>query len=367
MQWEANNVIKNKVKPLIIGKLEAPIPVVQGGMGVGVSLSGLAGAVAACGGVGVISTAQIGYREPDFDSNPIQANLRAIKKEINLAREAAPHGIIGVNIMAATRQYEDYVRAAAEAGADIIISGAGLPVTLPAAAGDFGTLLAPIVSSLKSVQVITRYWMKKYRRFPDMVVIEGPKAGGHLGFSLEQLEAGDKFPFDSEAVKIIEWVKAQDTERPVPVIVGGGVYGRPEMEHYLELGADGVQVSTRFVTTKECDASEAFKQAYIRAGKEDIVLVKSPVGMPGRAVRNSFIRKAEQGKIPHGRCHLCIQSCNPSETPYCITDALIHAVTGDLDNGLIFCGENAWRSDRMETVQAIMREFGEQMEEEHGR
>lgn len=349
-----------KTEPLIIGDLIAKIPLIQGGMGVGVSLSKLAGAVALEGGIGIISTAQIGYRKPEFDLHPLEANLQAIKEEITKAKEIAKGGIVGVNIMVATKRYEDYVKAAVQAGADLIISGAGLPMTLPALVEGAKTKIAPIVSSVKSAQVICKYWWKKYMRLPDAVVIEGPEAGGHLGFTLEQLNSLTKEMYDEEIKCIIkeveEFAQKQNGEK-IPVIVAGGVYTREDMEHMLSLGANGVQVATRFVTTYECDASESYKQAYLDAKEEDIVIVKSPVGMPGRAVKNTFIEKTKEGNIPHGRCHLCIQTCNPAETPYCITDALVNAVKGNIDEGLIFCGKNAWKSKKMESVKEIMREF----------
>ena len=280
-----------KIEPLVIGDLVAKIPVIQGGMGVGVSLSNLAGAVALEGGIGVISTAQIGYREPDFDLHPIEANLKAIGDEIRKAKEKAKGGIIGVNIMVATQRYEDYVKAAVEAGVDLIISGAGLPMTLPELIKGAKTKIAPIVSSVKSAQVICKYWLKKYNYLPDMVVIEGPKAGGHLGFSKEQLDHIEEMDYDTEIRNIIEEVNkfAQTQEKEIPVVVAGGIYSREDMEHAFSLGAKGVQVATRFVTTYECDASEAYKQAYLNAKKEDIVIVKSPVGMPGRAINNAFM------------------------------------------------------------------------------
>lgn len=343
-----------KINELRIGNLHARIPVIQGGMGVGVSLSGLAGAVAAAGGVGVISTAQIGYREPEFDSNSIACNLRAIRKEIARAREIAGGGIIGVNIMTATKKYEEYVKAAAGAGVDLIISGAGLPMTLPEFSGD--TKIAPIVSSRKSLSVIARYWMKKYRRKPDLVVIEGPEAGGHLGFRREEIEAytvSKTMDYDEEVRAVIGLAKELGT----PAVVAGGVYTRADMEHYLAMGADGVQMGTRFVTTKECDASDAYKQAYIDARKEDIVLVKSPVGMPGRAIHNAFLDKVAAGERFMKGCRQCVSTCNPAATPYCITEALINAVKGRLDKGLIFCGSNACRADKIETVADIMEEF----------
>ena len=348
-----------KVKPLVIGDLIAKVPLIQGGMGVGVSLSSLAGAVSAEGGIGVISTAQIGYREPDFDADPIGANLRAIGTEIRKARQIAQDGILGVNIMVATRRYEDYVKAAVEAGIDLIISGAGLPMDLPKLVGAAKTKLAPIVSGVKSAQVIMRYWWKKYSRLPDAVVIEGPLAGGHLGFHKEQLENIEGLHYDDEVKAIIEQVGATAAEHgtDIPVIMAGGVYTREDMEHYLEMGASGVQVATRFVTTYECDADVAYKQAYIDAKKEDIVIVQSPVGMPGRAILNPFMKRAKEGQIPHGKCHLCVSTCVPDKTPYCITDALVNAVKGKIEDALLFCGANAYRATKLEHVKDSMDEF----------
>lgn len=348
-----------KIEPLVIGDLTARVPVMQGGMGVGVSLSGLAGAVAAEGGIGIISTAQIGYRDPNFDLEPIACNLRAIQTEIDKAREIAKGGIVGVNIMVATQKYEEYVKAAAEAGADLIVSGAGLPVNLPKYVQGSGTKLVPIVSSVKSVQVIMKYWSKKYDKRPDAVVIEGPLAGGHLGFTREQAENPEALHYDDEVLKILRYVNEAGEEHHtrIPVIMAGGIYTREDMEHYLALGISGVQMATRFVTTYECDADDAYKQCYIRAHKEDIMIVQSPVGMPGRAIRNPFIEKAKAGQIPHGKCHSCISACNPAKTPYCITDALINAATGHVEDALLFCGANAYRAEKMEYVKDIMAEF----------
>lgn len=343
-----------KMNELKIGSLTARIPLIQGGMGVGISLSGLAGAVAAAGGIGVISTAQIGYRDPDFDRHPLECNLNAVGEEIRKARAIANGGIIGVNIMVATKHYEEYVKAAVDAGVDLIISGAGLPMTLPEVSGD--AKLAPIVSSKKSLSVISRYWQKKFGRKPDLVVIEGPQAGGHLGFHIEEIEeytVTRTKDYDDEIRQII----ALADEMEVPVAVAGGVYERADMEHYLSMGAAAVQVATRFVTTKECDASDAYKQAYINAKKEDIVIVKSPVGMPGRAIHNAFLDKVAQGERFMRGCRQCLNACNPQTAPYCITEALVNAVKGNLDEGLIFCGMNAYRADKIETVADIMEEF----------
>lgn len=347
------------LQPLQIGKLTASIPVIQGGMGVGISLHSLAGTVAAQGGVGIISTAQIGFQEPGFDKDPIGTNLQAISKEIEKAREIAQGGIIGVNIMVATRKYEEYVQAAVKAGADLIISGAGLPMKLPELVSGSDTMIAPIVSSLKSAQVILRYWLKKYDRLPELVVIEGPKAGGHLGFTYEQLEHMDELDYDKEIGAIVSHVKecGKDKGRNIPVVVAGGIYTREDAEAVIALGADGVQIATRFVTTYECDAPAAYKNAYLDAEEKDIALIKSPVGMPGRALRNAFYLRTLEGKIPHGLCHQCISTCKPAETPYCITEALANAARGDMDHALIFCGTNAYRAHKMEHVFDILQEF----------
>ena len=353
------------LKPLKIGELIAPIPVVQGGMGVGISLSGLASAVAAAGGIGTISAAQIGFRDPEYDKNPLETNLRVLKEEIIRAKEKAAGGIIAVNIMVATKFYEKYVKVALEAGVDMIVSGAGLPMTLPALAKGFATKLVPIVSSVKSADVICKYWSKKYDKTPDMIIIEGPLAGGHLGFSKEQLEQIDDLDYDTEIINIIKKVKEYETtsKQEIPVVVAGGIYNREDLERVISYGASGVQIGTRFVTTYECDAPAAYKDAYIKAEKEDVIIVKSPVGMPGRAIRNPFIEKSKQGIIPHKSCHNCISGCNPATTPYCITEALVHAAEGLLEDALIFCGANAYKAKKMEHVGDIMLEFAGSLEE----
>lgn len=336
-----------------IGNLKIPVPVIQGGMGVGVSLSSLAGAVAAAGGVGVISTAQIGYRDPDFAKDPIGSNLKAIGEEVKKARALAKNGVIGVNIMVVTQQYQEYVKAAVEAGVDLIISGAGLPMELPGLVAGSDVKIAPIVSSKRALQVILRYWKKHYDRKPDLVIIEGPKAGGHLGFSREELTKYETENYDS----VIEEILALTKPEGIPVVVAGGVYTRQDMEHCLTLGADGVQLATRFVTTYECDAHPAYKQAYIDAKPEDIVIVKSPVGMPGRAIRNGFLEQVEQGNRFMKGCRKCITTCDPQTVPYCITQALINAVEGRVEEGLLFCGSNAYLDSKLEHVQEIMEEF----------
>lgn len=349
------------MESLVIGNKTARLPIIQGGMGVGVSLSGLAGAVAGEGGVGVISAAQIGFDEPDFLTNCHASNLRALKKHIALAKAQAKDGLVGVNIMVATKEYEDQVRTACEAGADLIISGAGLPADLPAIVRGYEeqTKIAPIVSSAKSARVILKLWNRHHHRTADMVVIEGPKAGGHLGFTREQLDCLNSWDYDGEIRAIIETVQeySQKYGHPIPVVVGGGIFDKEDVKHALSLGADGVQLATRFVVTKECDAARAFKQAYLDADEDSIEIIKSPVGMPGRAIRNAFLEKVSQGRIPVKRCLSCLSACNPAKAPYCITQALIAAVRGDTENGLIFCGTNAARLTKMTTVHELMSEL----------
>lgn len=368
----------NEIKPLVIGDLTVDKPVIQGGMGVGISLHRLAGAVAKAGGVGLISAAQIGFTEPDFAEHPEEANARAIHKELKLAREIAPDGVIGFNIMVATRHYDRWVKEAVKAGADIIVSGAGLPVTLPEhvkeAYEEMGgeperrVKLAPIVSTAKSANVICRLWDRKYHMAPDLVVIEGPLAGGHLGFSLEQLSqygadtkdvpaTYDRAAYDEEIKAILKVVKGFGDKYgvKVPVVVAGGIYTHEDLLHQLELGADGVQVATRFVTTEECDAPLAYKEAYIQAKKEDIVIIKSPVGMPGRAIYNPFMAQVAAGnRPPIPKCYRCLEHCDIAKIPYCITQALVNAAEGDEDHALLFCGSNAYRAEKISTVTAVM-------------
>ena len=367
------------LKPLKIGNLVAKHPVIQGGMGVGVSLSSLAGAVAKAGGIGIISTAQIGFKDQDFGKNPMAANLRAIHSELKKAREKAPQGILGFNIMVATKEYASYVKEAVKAGADVIISGAGLPIDMPKFVAEAEienggsekkerrTMIAPIVSSVKSALVICRMWDRKYHTAPDFVVVEGPCAGGHLGFSREQLtelgadtdhvaETFDEPAYDKEVRGIIETVKsfAEKYKKHIPVITAGGVFDHKDVLHQFALGAEGVQAATRFVTTEECDADIAYKEAYINAKEEDIVIVKSPVGMPGRAIKNKFLERVAQGPVKVERCFRCLEHCNPAETPYCITKALINAAEGKIDEALLFCGSNAYRCEKIETVPEVM-------------
>lgn len=348
-----------KLPSLKIGDLIARLPIIQGGMGVGVSGSKLAGAVAKAGGVGIISGVQIGYREPDFETNTLEANIRAMKSELKAARETSPDGIIGVNLMVAITHYDEMVKACIEGGADIIISGAGLPMNLPKLVEGSNMKIAPIVSSGKAATLIIKNWTKKYSRLPDLVVVEGPEAGGHLGFKREELDEDTKRPLEDIVKEVIEAVAVFEEEhgKKIPVIAAGGVYTGEDIARFIKLGAAGVQMGTRFVATNECDADPKYKQAYLDAKKEDIQIIISPVGMPGRAVRNKLIKTVEGGRIPPKRCYDCIKKCNPKDTPYCISKALIDAVEGNVDEGLIFVGSNAYRLEKIVSVEELMNEL----------
>lgn len=339
------------------------LPVIQGGMGVGVSLGRLAGSVAACGAMGVISSANVGFNEPDFWRQPLAANMRTLEREIRRAKGlACGRGLVGVNIMVATTQYPQAVKCSIEAGVDAIICGAGLPLELPGLAAEAGhdVLLAPIVSSGKAARSICRRWDRDFGREPDFVVIEGAEAGGHLGFARDQLLSGTT----RNLHQILRDVKAelvpfeQKYGCEIPVVVAGGVFDAADTAAYLAAGAAGVQVATRFIATHECDGSDAYKQIIIAAKPEDARLVQSPVGMPGRALWSPLLeRLAEAGRLAPERCAACIKSCRPQTTPYCITKALIEAVRGNWQDGLFFCGSNVGRVNKLLDVEELLRQL----------
>lgn len=349
--------MNTKWPPISLGDKQIKIPLIQGGMGVGISMGGLAGAVAKEGAAGIISNAQIGFREADFEKNPFQANLRAMESEYQKARKTAPDGVIGFNIMVALKHYEEYVRHAAAIGCDLIISGAGLPTELPRYVEGTDTKIAPIVSTEKSARVILKYWDRKYNRVPDLLVIEGPKAGGHLGFTKEQLEIFDDKEYNEEVKSILKAVREYEEkyERKIPVVLAGGIDTKEKVEAAMALGVDGVQTASLFVTTEECDADIRYKEAYINAGEEDICIVTSPVGMPGRAILNPFMKRVMDGeKFTPKKCLGCLHKCNPSEIPYCITERLVAAASGDVEEALLFCGKEAYRQQKITTVREVI-------------
>ena len=332
------------------------VPIIQGGMGVGVSLSSLAGAVAACGGMGVVSAVNCGFREEDFYKNPLEANLRVLKREIQKAkRTAAGNGLVGVNIMVAVTNYEKYCQAAVEAGADAIISGAGLPLTLPQYTKGSDTLCAPIVSSAKAALIMMKQYQRKYDTLPDFLVFEGRKAGGHLGFAEPDLLDGIARDNDEILPEILEAVKPYG----IPVFAAGGIFTADDIRHCMEMGAAGVQMGTRFIATVECDASDVFKQAIVNATQNEIRIIKSPVGMPARAIESPLLKRVAAGeKFPARPCTNCLSKCKKGDNiPYCISRALIEAVEGNWEDGLFFTGANADRVEKICTVKELMDEL----------
>lgn len=345
------------MKGIKLGNKETKYPIIQGGMGVGVSLHKLAGNVSKEGGIGVISTADIGYQEPDFNTNPLEANLRAIGSEIKKAREIAGNDkILGVNVMVALQNYAEIVKECVKQKIDLIISGAGIPKDLPEFIKNSNTKIAPIVSSLRCCQLIVKHWIKKYNYIPDMIIIEGPKAGGHLGFKKGELESNNLEDITKEVIQYVKEVE-EEHKKEIPVIAAGGIWDNKDINKFLELGAKGVQMATRFVTTYECDASKEFKEAYINAKEEDIKIINSPVGMPGRALYNDFIKSIEKERSKISKCYKCIKTCDVKTTPYCITKALINSVKGNLKEGLIFCGSNVDKAKKLVTVHDLMEEL----------
>jgi len=338
------------------------IPLIQGGMGIGVSLGNLAGHVMKAGGMGVISAAQTGYRDPEFAKDPVKANLKAMEEEIQKARAISEgRGLLGVNMMVAGENYDIYVKAISQMDIDVIISGAGLPLELPGLVGESKVALAPIVSSGKAALLLTKRWKMRYNRVPDLIIIEGPLAGGHLGFSWDQLNTNSTPSLESILVDVQAALKELDLD--IPVFVAGGIYTGAEVAKFIRLGAQGVQMATRFIGTHECDASEGFKQVFIDAKESDIRYVISPSGYPGRAINNPLVETLmSNGRVKVARCYNCLKPCNPATTPYCITEALISAVKGDRVNGLVFTGTNGYRIKEIVSVQVLIDELMQEME-----
>ncbi len=347
------------MRELKLGNLSIPIPIIQGGMGVGVSLSGLAVAVANQGGVGVISAAGLNYVHRNPALNYLDANIEGLKKEIRLAKEKT-RGIVGVNIMVAMSNFTDMVKTAISEKTDIIFSGAGLPFSLPGfLIPGSKTKLVPIVSSGRAARLICNKWKAAYDYLPDAIVVEGPKAGGHLGFKNEQINDAH-FALEELVPQVVSEVKVFEDKyaQEIPVIAAGGIYSGEDIYKILQKGAKAVQIGTRFVTTEECDASIGFKQSYINATEKDIEIIQSPVGMPGRAVNNNFIDKVKQGFKRPIKCPFhCIKTCDISSSPYCIINALYNAYKGNMKSGYAFAGSNAYLATKISTVKETFKEL----------
>ncbi len=338
-----------------IGDLKIPVPVIQGGMGIGISLSGLASSVANMGGVGVISTVGIGFLSKDKQKSRRQNHIDAIRNEIRKARKLTD-GVLGVNIMSVITNFSDMVKTSIEEGIDIIFAGAGLPLDLPKyLEKGIKTKLVPIVSSARAASIISQKWKQNYDYLPDAFVVEGPKAGGHLGFKADQIQNKENRleKLVSDVLEVVREMKVK-FNREIPVIAAGGIYTGKDMFRIMKRGASAVQMGTRFIATEECDASPEFKEAFIRAKTADIQIINSPVGMPGRAIYNKFLLEAGEGKRRPASCSFnCIKSCNPKTTRYCIADALLSAFNGKMDDGFAFTGTNAGKIKKITTVRKI--------------
>lgn len=352
------------MRNLNIGNLIAKVPIIQGGMGVGVSLSGLASAVANEGGIGVISAAGLGLCYKNLSDDYLQASILGLKEEIRLAKQKTD-GVIGVNIMVALSNYSDMVETSISEGVDIIFSGAGLPLDLPKYLKEGSqTKLVPIVSSSRAIKLICDKWQTIYGYLPDAVVVEGPKAGGHLGYKINQLFS-EESSLETVLPNVVKEVKEFETKynKSIPVIAAGGIYSGEDVCRMLELGASGVQMGTRFVTTNECDASLEFKSIYLNSHEEDLVIIQSPVGMPGRAINNEFLDKVAKGEKHPKSCPFhCIKTCNVEDSPYCIMLALYNAFKGNLDKGYAFAGVNAFKTEKIITVKETFSKIKEEFE-----
>jgi NAD(P)H-dependent flavin oxidoreductase YrpB (nitropropane dioxygenase family) len=327
-------------------------------------MSGLASAVANQGGIGVIAAAGIGMLEPDGFSNFLEASIRALRREIRRAREMTS-GVLGVNIMVALSNFGDMVRTALEEKVDLILSGAGLPLNLPEFLRGSGTKLVPIVSSARAAGLLIRKWLGKYGYLPDALVVEGPLAGGHLGFKPEQIQ-DPNFSLEKLVPEVIDEVArlTAGQRKEIPVIAAGGIYTGGDIRKFMALGAAGVQMATRFVCTEECDASAEFKNVYLTSKREDLVIIKSPVGMPGRAIWNQYLDDVEAGKKKPFKCpYHCIVTCNRQSSPYCIALALTSALKGRLRHGFAFAGANAFRADKVIPVRQLFADLGMEFEE----
>ncbi|MFC1629060.1 NAD(P)H-dependent flavin oxidoreductase [Gemmatimonadota bacterium] len=347
-----------EIPKLRIGSVTADVPIIQGGMGVRVSIAGLASAVANQGAIGTISSIGLGDFE-EAKNDYYNVSREALENEIGKARDMTD-GILAVNFMGVLSHVEDLIPAAIRAGVMVIIFGAGIPTRLPAIAPDPEVNLVPIISSARVAELISRTWDRRFDRIPDAFILEGPLAGGHLGFTPEQLDHIDDYSLEILLPEVLEAIKPFEDKhgRSIPIIVAGGIYTGGDIARMLAMGASGVQMGTRFVVTEECDVSPEFKQRFIEATEEDIVIIKSPVGLPGRAIRNKLVQDLENGvKIKITCPYQCLTACHITKARFCIAKALTDSWAGDVDDGLMFCGSNVHRVDTILTVKELIDEL----------
>ncbi len=354
--------MSKELKPLVLGDLEIKVPIIQGGMGVAISTASLASAVANCGGAGTIASVGLGYGSQENETDFVKASRVGLQSEIRKAKKLTK-GVIGANILVAVSNYEDLVRVAAEEKADFLVSGAGLPLKLPAYLVGSSVKLIPIVSSARAATLILKTWKKRYDCFPDAIVVEGPLAGGHLGFQFEELISPKENMLELLVSDVIKVVREYEKEykRQIPVIAAGGIFDGKDAARFFKLGVNAVQVATRFVATHECSVPDEFKQLYLKAKKEDVVIIKSPVGMPGRSIKTSLIERVVNGNREAFRCNYrCLKTCDPSTVPYCIAKALFNAVSGKIDDAVVFAGSNVYRVNKIVSVKELMDEIVEE-------
>jgi nitronate monooxygenase len=356
-------------KSLKIGKYEIEKPIVQGGMGVGISWDQLAGNVSKEGGLGVISAVGTGYYEDKkyaeklVAGKPLDAlgfySKAGLTEIIKNARKICADKPLAANILYAINDYGRVVRDACEAGIDIIITGAGLPTNMPEFTEDYPDVaLVPIVSSAKALKIICKRWKKRYNRLPDAVVVEGPKSGGHQGFTYEQCALEENQLENLVKPLVEEAAKWGD----IPVIAAGGIWDKSDIEEMLGLGASGVQMGTRFIGTYECDAHANLKKVLLDAKKEDIQLFSSPVGYPAQGVRSNLTKLVEKREGPAIKCiSNCVAPCNrgveAKEVGFCIADRLSDAFEGNLETGLFFSGTNGYKLDKIISVEELMNKL----------
>ncbi len=345
---------------LFIGDIAVDIPIVQGGMGVDVSSCGLAAAVSNAGGLGVVAAVGASQHCENTQLGYAERSYQGLRRILRKTRELTDRPF-GVNIMYALSDYDELVRAAVDENAAVIISGAGLPLHLPRLVGASPVKLVPVVSSGRAASIICRTWWKKYRRIPDAVIVEGTAAGGHLGFSYEEL--GNPRSLGEIVVEVVEYARTVELEHGcrIPVIAAGGIFTGADIAAILKSGASGVQMGTRFVCTDECDADRRFKEMYVKSTESDIVIIKSPVGMPLRVLRNKFVEDLlRDGRKPFCCTYHCLKTCVPGKSPYCIANALNIAARGNVDDGLVTCGANAYRVKEIVPVRRLLSELVEE-------
>ncbi len=359
-----------------IGGLE--INIIQGGMGVGISGANLASAVAEEGGMGTIASVGLGLLKGHFedginsarkkgrfrglseedrrklrDKIYAQANSVALAEEIRAARKKT-EGVLAVNILHALTDYSSLVETSVRENIDAIVVGAGLPKDLPKyLKGRKDIKLIPIISSARGVSIIIKAW-ERYLHPPDLIVVEGPKAGGHLGYSREQLQDTDFVKNGLE--RILPEIISQ-VGRDIPIIAAGGIYTGRDIKRIINQGASGVQMATRFVTTQECDANYRFKQTYLDSREEDITIIDSPVGMPGRVIRNDYVDRIEGKRVPFGCASHCLKSCDREVSNYCIAENLINAQRGNMEKGFAFAGTNAHLATEILSVKDVFKQI----------